>query len=294
MTTQAPTTQQRAIPGATASGSGSPRLRWRAPRGLLLTLASLPMLLFYLLPIIALLLRVSPSELLSNLVDPQVAQAIQVSMTTTLIATGVTFIFGAPLAYLLARRRFRGRAVLDTLIDLPMLLPPAVAGIALLVAFGRRGLLGQSLDEAGIQIAFTQIAVIMAQVFVASPFFVKSAISGFAAVDRELEQAAAVDGASPLTAFWRITLPLSASALFGGVVMTWARALGEFGATIIFAGNFPGRTQTMPLAIYIGFEIDLRIALTLSAILLAIAFAVLLVATSHILKEEDMRILRQR
>jgi molybdate transport system permease protein len=158
-----------------------------------------------------------------------------------------------------------------------MLLPPSVAGVALLVAFGRRGLLGPALDGVGIQIAFTQVAVIMAQVFVASPFFVKAAISAFAAVDRELEQAAAVDGASPLGAFWRITLPLSASALFGGVVMTWARALGEFGATIIFAGNFPGRTQTMPLAIYIGFEIDLRVALTLSAILLAIAFTVLLV-----------------
>jgi molybdate transport system permease protein len=275
MKVEAPTLPEKTIPRATAQ-SQSQRVGWRAPRGLLLALASLPMLLFYLLPLIALLLRVSPADLLSNLVDPQVAQAIQVSMTTTLTATGITLVFGAPLAYLLARRRFRGWAILDTLIDLPMLLPPSVAGIALLVAFGRRGLVGQSLADAGIQIAFTQIAVVMAQVFVASPFFVKSAISAFAAVDRELEQAAAVDGAAPLAVFWRITLPLSISALFGGIVMTWARALGEFGATIIFAGNFPGRTQTMPLAIYIGFEIDLRIALTLSAILLAIAFAVLL------------------
>jgi molybdate transport system permease protein len=275
MKVEAPTVPEKTIPRATAQ-SQSQRVGWRAPRGLLLALASLPMLLFYLLPLIALLLRVSPADLLSNLVDPQVAQAIQVSMTTTLTATGITLVFGAPLAYLLARRRFRGWAVLDTLIDLPMLLPPSVAGIALLVAFGRRGLVGQSLADAGIQIAFTQIAVVMAQVFVASPFFVKSAISAFAAVDRELEQAAAVDGAAPLAVFWRITLPLSISALFGGIVMTWARALGEFGATIIFAGNFPGRTQTMPLAIYIGLEIDLRIALTLSAILLAIAFAVLL------------------
>jgi molybdate transport system permease protein len=257
----------------------------RMGRGLPLLLASLPMLLFYLLPLVALVLRVSPADLLSNLVDPQVAQAIQVSMTTTLIATGATFVFGTPLAYLLARRRFPGRAVVDTLVDLPMLLPPAVAGVALLVTFGRRGLLGPYLTDAGIEIAFTQIAVIMAEIFVASPFFVKSAISAFAAVDREVEQAAAVDGASKLATFARITVPLSISALFGGLVMTWARALGEFGATIIFAGNFPGRTQTMPLAIYIGFEIDLNVALTLSAVLLAIAFAVLLVVKA---------ILRQR
>jgi molybdate transport system permease protein len=189
---------------------------------------------------------------------------------------------------LLARRRFPGRAVLDTLIDLPMLLPPSVAGVALLVAFGRRGLVGPGLNGVGIQIAFTQVAVVMAQVFVASPFFVKAAISAFAAVDRELEQAAAVDGASPLTTFWRITLPLSISALFGGAVMTWARALGEFGATIIFAGNFPGRTQTMPLAIYIGFEIDLRIALTLSAILLLISFGVLLLVKAALRQRVEL------
>jgi molybdate transport system permease protein len=270
---------------ATVLDSDPARTVRRAARGWPLLLASLPMLLFYLLPLVALLLRVSPADLLSNLVDPQVAQAIQVSMTTTLIATGATFVFGTPLAYLLARRRFPGHAVVDTLVDLPMLLPPAVAGVALLVTFGRRGLLGPYLTDAGIQIAFTQVAVILAEIFVASPFFVKSAISAFAAVDREVEQAAAVDGASPLATFARVTLPLSISALFGGLVMTWARALGEFGATIIFAGNFQGRTQTMPLAIYIGFELDLRIALTLSAVLLAIAFTVLLVVKA---------ILRQR
>jgi molybdate transport system permease protein len=266
----------KATTRAPSATSDPTRTLKRSARGLPLILASLPMLLFYLVPLVALLLRVSPADLLSNLVDPLVAQAIQVSMTTTLIATGATFVFGTPLAYLLARRRFPGRSVVDTLVDLPMLLPPAVAGVALLVTFGRRGLLGPYLTDAGIEIAFTQVAVIMAEIFVASPFFVKSAISAFAAVDRELERAAAVDGASKLATFARITAPLSASALFGGLVMTWARALGEFGATIIFAGNFQGRTQTMPLAIYIGFELDLRIALTLSAVLLAIAFTVLL------------------
>ena len=182
-----------------------------------------------------------------------------------------------PLAYWLARHRFRGRQLIDTLLDLPMVLPPAVAGIALLVAFGRRGLVGASLNELGITLAFTQTAVVLAQLFVAAPFYVKAAIAGFGAVDQDLEQAAALDGASGWGIFRYITVPLAWPTLFGGAVMTWARALGEFGATIIFAGNFPGRTQTMPLAIYIGFELDLNVALTLAVILLATSFFVLFV-----------------
>jgi molybdate transport system permease protein len=154
-------------------------------------------------------------------------------------------------------------------------LPPAVAGIALLMVFGRRGLLGAPLADLGLSIPFTTAAVVMAQCFVSAPYYVKAAAAGFAGVDRELEHAAALDGAGPAQVFRYITAPLSWPALFGGAVMTWARALGEFGATIIFAGNLPGRTQTMPLAIYIGFERDLDIALTLSAILLVISFAVL-------------------
>jgi molybdate transport system permease protein len=250
---------------------------WRGVRRLPLVLASLPMLLFFLLPLVALVMRVTIADLLTNLVDPTVAQAIQLSLFTTLLTTGVTLLAGTPLAYLLARRRFRGRAVLDTLIDLPMLLPPSVAGIALLVAFGRRGVLGPWLDNAGIELAFSRTAVVMAQLFVAAPFYIRTAISAFERIEREVEEAAEVDGAGSFKVFRYITLPLCASALFGGAVMTWARALGEFGATIIFAGNFPGRTQTMPLAIYIGFEIDLRIALTLAVILLAFSFVVLLV-----------------
>jgi molybdate transport system permease protein len=158
-----------------------------------------------------------------------------------------------------------------------MVLPPSVAGIALLVAFGRRGLLGRYLADAGVELAFTQAAVVLAQTFVAAPFYIKAAIAGFAGVDRDLEQAAQIDGAGPWQVLRHITLPLAATALIGGAVMTWARALGEFGATIIFAGNFPGRTQTMPLAIYIGFELDLDIALTLAVILLGTSFAVLFV-----------------
>jgi molybdate transport system permease protein len=240
-----------------------------------LVLASLPMLAFLLIPILAMLLRVDPQELVANLANEEVRQAITLSLTTTAASTALGLALGTPLAYLLARRRFPGRGVLDTLVDLPMVLPPSVAGIALLIAFGRRGVIGGWLDEAGISIAFTTTAVVLAQTFVAAPFYIKTAIAAFDGVDRELEQAASVDGAGPAQIFTRITVPLCWPVLLGGLVMSWARALGEFGATIIFAGNFPGRTQTMPLAIYIGFELDLSLALTLSFILLASSYLVL-------------------
>ena len=235
------------------------------------------MLVFLVLPIVALVLRLNLAQLLENLANREVAQAVSLSLTTTSISTLLGLLLGTPLAYVLARRRFPGRNLLDTLIDLPMVLPPSVAGIALLIAFGRRGLVGQYMTAAGISLAFTTAAVVLAQMFVAAPFYIKTAISAFAGVDRELEQAAAVDGAGAAGVFRRITLPLAAPTLLGGLVMTWARALGEFGATIIFAGNFPGRTQTMPLAIYLGFEIELDVALTLALILLATSFAVLFI-----------------
>jgi molybdate transport system permease protein len=240
-----------------------------------LLLASLPMLAFLLLPLLALLLRIPLVQLLANLANREVAQAVSLSMITTSLTVVLTLLFGTPVAYLLARRRFRGHTALDTLIDLPMVLPPSVAGIALLVAFGRRGLVGQYLSVVGIELAFTSAAVVLAQLFVAAPFYIKAAAAGFAGIDRELEQAAALDGASPSQVFRYVTAPLSWTALLGGAVMTWARALGEFGATIIFAGNFIGRTQTMPLAIYQGLEQELNVALTLSVILLAVSFGVL-------------------
>src|SRR5262245_10737011 len=242
-----------------------------------LLVASLPMLAFLLLPLVALVLRIPLAQLLANLANPEVAQAISLSMITTALTVLLTLLFGTPVAYLLARRRFRGHTALDTLIDLPMVLPPSVAGIALLVAFGRRGLLGQYLSVVGIELAFTTTAVVLAQLFVAAPFYIKSAAAGFAGVDRELEQAAALDGAGTLQVGRYATVPLAWTSLLGGAVMTWARALGEFGATIIFAGNFVGRTQTMPLAIYQGFEQELSLALTLSVILLAVSFAVLFI-----------------
>jgi molybdate transport system permease protein len=234
-----------------------------------------PLLAFLVIPIVALLLRLEWSELWSTLQGSVVVQALGLSMVTTLLATGLSLALGAPLAYVLARREFRGRTLIDTLIDLPMVLPPSVAGIALLMAFGRRGLVGAPLAEWGITLSFTQLAVVLAQCFVAAPYFVKAATAGFAGVDRDLEQAAALDGASAAQVMRFVTVPLAWPALFSGTVMTWARALGEFGATIIFAGNLPGRTQTMPLAIYLGFERDLNLAVTLSAVLLAISFGVL-------------------
>jgi molybdate transport system permease protein len=254
-------------------------LPWRSPawrRNLWLGLASVPLLLFLLLPLLALVLRVSPADVLTHLVDPNVAAAIQLSLATTMVTLALTLVTGTPLAYLLARRRFRGHTVLDTLLDLPIVLPPAVAGIALLVAFGRLGLVGRWLSAAGIDLAFTTAAVVLAQTFVAAPFYVKTASAAFAAADRDLEQAAALDGAGSLGVFRFVTLPLTLPALFGGAMMTWARALGEFGATIIFAGSFPGRTETMPLAIYLGFEFDLKQALTLALVLLVLSFGVLL------------------
>jgi molybdate transport system permease protein len=250
------------------SGS-SLRPRWQ------IILASLPLVLFLLIPLVGLVFRISPSNMMAGIMEPQVLQAIRLSFSTTMITVLLTLLFGTPVAYMLARKRFAGRTILDALIDMPIVLPPSVAGVALLIAFGRRGFFSPIFG--GLEIPFTEAAVVLAQLFVASPFYIKSAAAGFASINRELEQAAAVDGASRLEIFRTIILPLSLPAIVGGVVMTWARALGEFGATIIFAGNFPGRTQTMPLAIYIGFEIDLNVALVLALILLLISFFVLAV-----------------
>ncbi len=265
--------------GVTAADHRTRRIHARRPRRgqVVLLLAGLPLLLFLVVPLLALVLRVAPGALLEHVADPIVLQAIGLSMSTTLASTALALLAGTPIAYLLARQQFRGRVVLDTLTDLSMVLPPSVAGIALLITFGRRGLVGRYLADAGIEIVFTQVAVVLAQTFVAAPYYVKTAAAGFASVERELEQAAAIDGASPLRTFCSITVPLAWPAVLGGLVLTWARALGEFGATIIFAGNFPGRTQTMPLAIYIGFEIDFEIALTLAVLLLTISFGVLFI-----------------
>jgi len=246
---------------------------WYSYRWQLLTL---PMLAFITLPLLALFLYTPPAALLTHLSQPTVLQAVRVSLTTTLVATVIIVIFGTPIALYLAQPKIRLRRFVDTLTDLPTVLPPAVAGVALLVVFGRRGYVGAMLADLGIQVAFTQAAVVMAQVFIASPFYIKSATLGFAAVDPEIQQAAALDGANGWQIIRFVILPLSWPALLSGSLMSWARALGEFGATIIFAGNFPGRTQTMPLAIYIGFQVDLEEALALSVILVGFSFLALM------------------
>jgi molybdate transport system permease protein len=246
---------------------------------------SLPLLLFLTIPLVALLLRTSPSQVWANLGETQVQQALRLSISTTLVTLLLTLVFGTPAAYLLAHSHSGVRRVVDTIIDLPTVLPPAVAGLALLMAFGRRGLLGGTLSALGIQIPFTPVAVVLAQSFVASPYFIRAAVLGFSGVDTELRNSAALDGAGEWQIFHSVMLPMAWTSLVSGGVMSWARALGEFGATIIFAGNFPGRTQTMPLSIYLGFEVNLNAALTLSVILLGISFFSLLVVKLLFQKE---------
>lgn len=241
-----------------------------------LRLAIFPMLLFIIFPIVALFLKVTPADIWFSLRQPVVFQAISISLHTSLISAALTFLFGLPVALFIAKKDRPFIRFVDTLIDLPTVLPPAVAGVALLMAFGRVGLIGGWLSEIGLSIPFTTMAVVMAQIFVASPLFIKAAAIGFGTIGADLKQAAALDGATRWQTFRYILMPIAWPALLSGIVMTWARALGEFGATIIFAGNFAGRTQTMPLAIYLGFEIDLRLALTLSVILISFSFLVLI------------------
>lgn len=235
-----------------------------------------PLLFLLIVPLLAIVLRTTPATIWQALGEESTRQAISLSLRTSMTTTLIALVFGTPLAYLLGRRRLRTAALLEILIDLPTVLPPAVAGLALLMAFGRRGLLGGTLAALGMQIPFTTLAVVMAQSFVAAPYLVKTAVVGLSGVSRELEQAAALDGATTWATFRHVMLPLAWRSIIGGASLCWARALGEFGATIIFAGNLPGRTQTMPLAVYLGFEIDIDQALTLAAILLAVSFGVLI------------------
>ena len=228
------------------------------------------------LPLVALLARALPPDtLVPALRNPGVGAALLLSMVTSIASLALAVAAGTPLAYVLARIPFRGRALLDALVEVPIVLPPAVAGIALLMAFGRRGPVGAPLDALGISLAFTPWAVVLAQCFVAIPLYVRTARTGFVGVDRELELAARVDGATPWAAFRHVTLPLAFPSLFAGAVLCWARAIGEFGATIMFAGSFRGRTQTMPLAIYAFLESDLGAALALGALLVLASMAVL-------------------
>lgn len=233
-------------------------------------------LLFLGIPLAALLLREPPALLWSTIQRPDVLQALQLSFVTTSASTLLGVLFGLPVAYVLARMRFPGRAFLETLVTMPTVLPPVVAGVALLLTFGRVGLIGRYLSPLGISIPFTTVAVIMAQIFVSSPFFINSARASLEQLDQRYEQAAYTLRASPFYAFRRVVLPLIRPALLTGMGLSWARALGELGATITFAGSFPGITQTMPIAVYLAAESDLESAVALSVVLLAISFGVLL------------------
>ncbi len=243
-----------------------------------LWLASSALVLYIALPLAALLLVVPPADLASHLGSPMALRALWLSVRTTLVATALAVLLGTPLAYLLARYSFRGREVLDTLVDLPITIPPVVAGVALLLAFGRRGLVGRHLEVLGMSVAFTTVAVVMAQLLIASPFFVKAARAGFESVDARLEAAARTLGASPWRVFWSVTVPLARPALVSGIVLAWARALSEFGATMMFAGNFPGRTQTLTLAVMTALESDLETAVAVSAVSLGLALVALVAA----------------
>jgi molybdate transport system permease protein len=238
-------------------------------------IASGVLLLFLAMPLIVLLLRAIEADLLQQLTQPTVAQALRLSLLTTSLSLFFTISCGTPLAYSLARRKVPARPVIETLLDLPIVLPPAVAGLALLLTFGRRGYFGPLLETLGINLPFTTAAVIMAETFVAAPFYVRSAQTGFANIPHQLEESAGDLGAGSWQVFQRVTLPLAGTALLSGAILSWARALGEFGATILFAGSFIGRTQTMPLAIYQALETDLESAIAIAAILILISFVFL-------------------
>lgn len=239
-------------------------------------LPSVFLLALLLLPFLVLFLRSINADFFAHVLSKPALHALHLSLLTSAITTASAVIFGTPLAYLLARWPVKFKAWAELLIDLPIVLPPSVAGLLLLITLGRRGLLGPALLTVGISLPFTLAAVIIAQVFVAAPLYVRSARIGFGAIDRQLEEAASIDGANQWQLFRLVMLPLASRALLSGMVLTWTRALGEFGATILFAGNLEGVTQTMPMAIYLGFERNLGVALALSVVLVIVSLILLL------------------
>ena len=243
-----------------------------------LVMAAAVLFAFLLLPLVAIFVRVPPGDLLSQLGSGVVRDALIVTVKTTLIAQVLILLVGTPAAYLVATRRFRGRAVAVTLIELPLVLPPAVAGVGLLAAFGRLGLLGGTFDALGVGISFTQAAVVIAVAYVASPFYMRQAIAAFESVDPSLIEAARTLGATPGRTFLRIALPLAARGLGAGAALSFARGIGEFGATIMFAGSLQGVTQTVSLAIYAELDVNFDTALALGALLVVVSAAILFAA----------------
>ena len=256
-----------ASPVARGAAARRTRSRW-VP--ILAGVMTASLLAFVMLPILAIFVQVSPSELLAQLRSPVAVQALAISLKTSAIAMVVIVGLGIPVAYVLSRARWRGAPLVTTLIELPLVLPPAVAGIALLATFGRNGLLGAPLGAMGIELPFTQTAVVMALVFVAIPFQVGTSLAAFRSVDPELLAASRTLGAGPVRTFAKVAVPLAAPGLTAGAALAWARALGEFGATLLFAGSFVGRTQTLPLAIYANLS-EFPVALSMAALLVAVS-----------------------
>ncbi|MFC4908099.1 ABC transporter permease [Actinomadura gamaensis] len=239
-------------------------------------LPALAGLAFLVLPLVGLLWRAPWRTLGTRLAQPAMLEALRLSLVSATIATVLCLLFGVPLAWLLARVPFPGVRLVRALVTVPLVLPPVVGGVALLLVLGRRGLVGEWLDRAfGVTLPFTTAGVVLAETFVAMPFLVISVEGALRAADARFEEAAATLGAGRWTVFRRVTLPMAAPGVLAGAVLCWSRALGEFGATITFAGNFPGRTQTMPLAVYLALETDPQAAIVLSLVLLAVSVAVL-------------------
>jgi molybdate transport system permease protein len=267
------TVDLEARPASTAPPDAR-RVRTRVPIALLLPAALA--LVFLVLPLLGLLIRAPWSTMAQRLTAPGVLDALRLSLETATAATAVCVVFGVPLAWLLARVELPGRRLIRAVVTVPLVLPPVVGGVALLLVFGRRGILGSWLYSTfGFSLPFTTPAVVVAESFVAMPFLVIAVEGALRAADARFEEAAATLGASRWTVFRRVTLPLVAPGVAAGAVLCWARALGEFGATITFAGNFPGRTQTMPIAVYIALENDLDSAIVLSLVLLTVSVVIL-------------------
>ena len=248
----------------------------RGPFAVALVAALAITVLFLVLPVIAIFANTAPGELIDSLGSEASRDALWLSLKCTLAALAIIVLVGTPAAYLLATRSFRGRAAVMTAIELPLVLPPAVAGIALLAALGPQGMFGGWLDDAGIELVLETAGVIVALTFVAAPFYLRQAQEAFAAVDPRLLDAARTLGASEARAFWRVAIPCAGPGITAGLALAWGRALGEFGATLMFAGSFQGLTQTAPLAIFARFSTDFPAALALSAVLVAISAAILL------------------
>lgn len=243
---------------------------------ILFFICSLLMFCFLCLPIVSLFTSITLENLYAAIQSPHLGHSLALSIFTTTISISVIVILGTPLAYVMARSEFKGKHILDVLIDLPIVIPPSVAGIGLILAFGRRGMIGEYLYDLGVTISFTTIAVIIAQVFIAAPFYIRSAREGFKGDSKEMEAMARSLGARWWNSFMQVTLPLAKPHLISGMLTSWARALGEFGATVMFAGNFLGKTETLPLAIYTVMNENMGVAIVLANILLAISLCLML------------------